>query len=537
MAHEGAVPLRVAIVWLSLALTPLARAQVDMTGPWGVEAGFPVNRVDIATFAQNGTALSGTIFGLGWSGTIDLASREFVLTGPQLPQCPPDILSGTVNAAGTSFTASIGAHVFMQLQCAVVPIAIGGDRCGNGVVDLGEQCDGGVTGNGNCCSRSCQLAPVGATCTGSNVCLVSACDGGGTCVQSAAPNDGRACNDAVFCNGADTCSAGSCSVHAGDPCAGQSQCLAICQEATDVCLSPPGTPCDDGLFCNGADACGDGACNQHAGDPCAGYPACEACAETTDQCLAPPGAPCENDGRDCTLDRCDGAATCQHALAPAGAICRLETGACDPFEVCDGASLDCPEDTVVPPGTPCDTCQTCDAGGACVSAPRPTAACKRPTEAGAAELKLTNATPDTKDKLTWKWKKGEATTLADLGHPVASDDYALCVFDVSTATPGLLMSASAPAGTDWTPKATGFRYRSRTLIPYGLKTVALAANVAGKAKMTVAGKGDLLPLPVSATPLRLPLLVQLQNDIGGCWEARFGTARSNDGVRFKATSD
>jgi hypothetical protein len=44
-----------------------------------------------------------------------------------------------------------------------------------------------------------------------------------------------------------------------------------------------GAACDDGLFCNGADTCGGGACSQHAGDPCN---ADQTCDETNDACAA-----------------------------------------------------------------------------------------------------------------------------------------------------------------------------------------------------------------------------------------------------------
>ena len=53
-------------------------------------------------------------------------------------------------------------------------------------------------------------------------------------------NDGAACTDGVFCNGADTCSGGTCSVHAGNPCGPGEQC----DEAGTQCL--PTTDDDTG---------------------------------------------------------------------------------------------------------------------------------------------------------------------------------------------------------------------------------------------------------------------------------------------------
>lgn len=45
-------------------------------------------------------------------------------------------------------------------------------------------------------------------------------------------NDGATCDDGQFCNGADTCATGACTMHEGDPCAGET-----CDEEADQCGS------------------------------------------------------------------------------------------------------------------------------------------------------------------------------------------------------------------------------------------------------------------------------------------------------------
>ena len=67
--------------------------------------------------------------------------------------------------------------------------------------------------------------------------------------------------------------------------------------------------------------------------------------------------------------------------------------------------------------------------------------------------------------------------------------------------------------------------------------MTLVAGVDRKAKASVKGSGELLPLPATETPLPLPLVVQLQNDAGTCWEATFATGASNDGPTFKAKTN
>jgi cysteine-rich repeat protein len=188
---------------------------------------------------------------------------------------------------------------------------------------------------------------------------------------------------------------------------------------------------------------------------------------------------------------------------------------------------------VLDPGEQCDDGNFTD--GDCCPSTCLFATCKQPVESAASQLTISNRTPDTKDKLAWKWSKGAATSIEELGDPTADNGYTLCVFGVSPAASPL--SLRAPAGSDWTPRKQGFRYRSRTGMPDGLRSVTLAPGIDGKAKVLVKGAGDLLPLPATATPLSLPVRVQLQSDAGTCWEATFSTAASNDGTKFKAKSD
>src|SRR4029079_17829019 len=125
-------------------------------------------------------------------------------------------------------------------------------------------------------------------------------DGDGNCAESCnetsdncTANDanGSACSDGLFCNGNDTCSSGACTTHAGDPCPGadgDGNCAETCNEASDNCAAADAdaSSCDDGLFCTGADTCTGGSCSTHAGDPCAGGAECaDSCDEAQDSCF------------------------------------------------------------------------------------------------------------------------------------------------------------------------------------------------------------------------------------------------------------
>ena len=68
------------------------------------------------------------------------------------------------------------------------------------------------------------------------------------CVECLGDSD---CDDSVFCNGFETCVAGSC--QAGTPACPP---LSICDEASGECLCSSDADCDDGLYCNGVETCG-----------------------------------------------------------------------------------------------------------------------------------------------------------------------------------------------------------------------------------------------------------------------------------------
>ena len=95
-------------------------------------------------------------------------------------------------------------------------------------------------------------------------------------------NDGAHCEDGLWCTVNDTCSGAVCG---GEPknCDDGEVCTTdSCDEAAKRCdHSPNSAKCDDGLYCDGADSCSGGTCSVHAGDPC---PAATSCDEYTKQC-------------------------------------------------------------------------------------------------------------------------------------------------------------------------------------------------------------------------------------------------------------
>ncbi len=129
------------------------------------------------------------------------------------------------------------------------------------------------------------------------------------------------CDDGLFCNGTESCAAGACSPHSGNPCPGpdgDANCAESCNEASDNCTAadPNGSACSDGLFCTGTDTCAAGACSTHSGNACPGPDGdancAESCNEATDTCtLADPNGSACNDGNTCTTgEMCNAAGVC-----------------------------------------------------------------------------------------------------------------------------------------------------------------------------------------------------------------------------------
>jgi len=178
--------------------------------------------------------------------------------------------------------------------------------------------------------------------------------------------------------------------------------------------------------------------------------------------------------------------------------------------------------------------------GACGAAPA--GDCRGTNVPGAAQLQVRNVTPDTKDRLQWKWAKGDDTPKSSFGTPTVDTDYRLCIYDGQNT---LVSHASAPAGGTcnakspkpcWRESGSGFRYVDRDLTPSGVQQLVLRAGIAGKGKITLKGRGPTLHTP--ALPItHLPVRVQLVNSAGSCWDATYSTTLKNQAGTFKAKSD
>lgn len=133
------------------------------------------------------------------------------------------------------------------------------------------------------------------------------------------------CTDGLNCNGAETCQGGKCVAGAAINCSALTdKCnTGTCTEPGGACIATPkanGTSCDDGSYCNGAETCQAGSCNPGTAIVCNDTNDCTAdtCSETAKACsYAPLGdkTACGNNGGIC----CSGA--CKIGVAVCGTTC------------------------------------------------------------------------------------------------------------------------------------------------------------------------------------------------------------------------
>jgi hypothetical protein len=257
--------------------------------------------------------------------------------------------------------------------------------CGDGVVNGGESCDTAIAAT-PCCAAGCMgIAAAGVVCgadpDGSGCAAPPSCDGATIGIASCIPQtegNGTLCtSNGLFCDGAETCQAGVCA-SPGNPCQGadgDNNCAEMCDEAADDCMGndPNGSACNDGLFCNGTETCSAGVCQNQTGDPCLGPDGdadCqESCNEGGDDCSAadPNGAACDNGSFCDGTESCDGG-TCG---SPSGDPCSAFVGDADAdcSESCDDVLDACVADDAMGSacdnGSFCDGSETCDGVGSC----------------------------------------------------------------------------------------------------------------------------------------------------------------------------
>ena len=323
-----------------------------ITHPYGVEV-LQADAVGTVNFTQDSTRIPLVPGGPALAFGTPLATGRI---GPFLTAVAPPPPAGFVGnpAAPQTVTGSpCGQNVFgvqgpgfpaggVQTNQFTVLIGKIAHICGNGVVDLGEQCDDGNLVAGDCCSPTCQFEPAGQACANNPCISGSTCDGAAACVGGT-PNT-LPCNDGNACTTADTCAGGVCVGGPPPNCVDGNVCTTdTCDPATGCVNTPNTLPCDDLNPCTSGDTC--------AASVCAGTPNTLSC----------------NDGNACTTaDTCAGGACVGGPALNCDDSNVCTTDSCDPATGCMNTANSSPCDD----SDDCTTADTC-AGGTCVGGPPP----------------------------------------------------------------------------------------------------------------------------------------------------------------------
>jgi hypothetical protein len=133
-------------------------------------------------------------------------------------------------------------------------------------------------------------------------------------------------------------------------------------------------------------------------------------------------------------------------------------------------------------------------------------------------MKSVGFAPFTVRTFNWRWNKGAATTLADVGDPMSTTAYEVCIGDgtgTTLATSALVTGAVCPSC--WKKVGTsGFRYKTGN---YGLDTARLRTGQDGRAAVSVVGAHTVAV--GMELPLTTPITVRLRNSDGQCWASVF----------------
>jgi len=261
-----------------------------------------------------------------------------------------------------------------------------------------------------------------------------------------------------------------------------------------------------------------------------------------DGCLAGTPGVCEpaDDG-----DGCDSNCTatgCGNGVVTAGETC--DDGNTAGGDCCSAACA------FEPPGAGCDDADACtiadacDGAGACAGAEEPDPACRAGLRGS---FQLRDRFPDHRDVLGWKLTKGDATTVADFGDPVAGTTrYDLCVYDETGGVPSRVLRATIPPGglckgkPCWKAAGSGgskgYRYNDNLTTADGIRKIVLKPGLDGKASIILKGKGASLGLPPLPLVQDGAVTVQLKSSAGVCWGTTYDApATKNESDQFKDT--
>lgn len=153
-------------------------------------------------------------------------------------------------------------------------------------------------------------------------------------------------------------------------------------------------------------------------------------------------------------------------------------------------------------------------------------------------------------QLSVKSRRSSApVALSDFGNPVAGGNaYRVCVYDMASGSPAMAIGARIAGGGQcngsacWRALGTkGFLFKDRSAAQGGIRKMMLVSGEAGRAKLSVEGKGLTLPFSGPRAGAEYfevdpEVVVQLsESESGHCWQTSINAAgvSQNDASHFK----
>ncbi len=415
------------------------------------------------------------------------------------------------------FTLGPGAHSIM-----IVPIATAGPGaayfrvdslpgCGNGIVEQGEECDGG--GESSICDSDCTIAFCGDGVL--NQTAGEECDdgndvGGDGCSEFCLVETGESVEESVGAGGTVTTDTGQ-GATAGDP------------VETSVTTPNGGTiTIDEGSITGTATAFSFFGQEVAITAPAATASDPLVLVFELDATIIPEGE-----------DETSIAVFKDGVLV---AACTGAPGTADPDACVSGRVLQGDGDieiTVL-------TSTTSDFDFGSVGCPAAPATCN---ESGfnitlVSDKNQVGAVVSSKAKVIFKWLRGSGSgeDPNDYGDPTAGDSILLCFYQDAA----LVFEMKAPPNGLWKVlPGKGFKYNDTAVVNSGIKKILLKGGDPGKAKVMVIGKGQSLPIPDLQQSLdpNSTYDVQVQSTAPGCWGRSYLAGQAtNVNRKFKLKS-
>jgi type 1 glutamine amidotransferase len=507
--------------------------------------------------------------------SIVIAKREVGSAGEQ-PRI--DVLCLARDGDTPPFDPQALAVLDITPQCSTNPDCNDDNPCTN------DTCSGSVCINvpnsascndSNACTTNDQCS--GGSCTGSaldcndgNPCSDDSCNAGSGCMYT---DNSAACDDSNGCTTLDTCSGGVCFGGAAVDCEDGNLCTdTSCDRDAGCVTTANGALCDDGDICTIADGCDGGICT-------GGALACEQAGGTNGTATTDSeqdGATADDILETTVVSPTGGQVTIDETQLPIlEVVVSAPTGAAsDPMIVlftidsslgfssnaavrfdgmvvgaCTGGGAAASPDPCIPSrsdllGGDVEIEARSSSGGtwAITSAPSDCALQPRSDclQAEKGQLLVKNKVKSSADQMKWKWIKGEAVAMADLGDPNLTTTYTLCVYDQESGIATLKTALTVTPNPLWGLKgSSGWQYSDRAHARSGVQKALITTGAQGRTKASVRARGENLPIPEpesnEAYFTQDPgVTVQLTNTDGVCWTTELTAARKNTGGLFKA---